>query len=135
MFNRADVLKIELQDFARSSGKTVPELNPEMSVIKTNDSDGAAAGLGACHSLGEDDEPKRRTRFYEEIEQIEGFELMSLSKIWVHFHDVDKHTSCVTEVNKDSIKWIDGKGGVQETTRKALEKWLQRHPKRKAIRT
>lgn len=84
----------------------------------------------------DDDESMRRTRLYEEIEMIKGFELMTEAKICACLGDVARGTqSCVTEITVDSIKWKDRNGGNQKTSRQALGKWLQRNQKRKLKRS
>jgi hypothetical protein len=98
-------------------------------VLEQGEQTASAKQFGDCESI-------RRTRLYEEIELIDGFELMTAVKIFAFLRGVAATTkSCVTEVKRDSIMWIDKKGGKQETLNSALEKWLQRHASRQVKRT
>ena len=82
------------------------------------------------------DDQKRRNRLYQEVELIDGFELSTPAKIRSSLAQVAGTTkSCVVEVKKDSIRWVDGNGGFQQTSDEALQKWLSRHPSRRPVRT
>jgi len=74
---------------------------------------------------------RRRNRLYQEVELIPDWVTQTESRIATILHDKIGKGSCVKLVTPDSISWVDGQGGKQETQRTSFKKWLSRHFDRK----